>query len=97
MPMSFPTMESLKSRAAQRNFRLPDENESEDHYRTAFADFMMDHDRVESSEIRTGRGWDSQDPLELFSNVMGSDKLCDLMTMLHSGPDDREIPLDHSN
>ena len=85
MPMSFPTMESLKSRAAQRNFRQPDEDESEDHYRTAFSDFMMDHDKVESSEIRTGRGWDNQDPFELLSNFLGgADKLCEVINSLHS-------------
>jgi len=60
--MSFPDMESLQSRAKQRGFRQPNEGETEAEYRTAFADFMVNVDRVESVEIRNKLGWDQQDP-----------------------------------
>jgi len=53
MPMSFPTHESVVNRAKQRGFRAPCFQEDEDHYRTAFANFMVNVDRLESSEIRT--------------------------------------------
>lgn len=68
MPMSFPDMESLKSRAQQRGFRQPNENETEAEFRNALADFMVNVDRVESAEIRTGKGWDEQqdDPAALL-------------------------------
>lgn len=62
MPMSFPDMQSLQSRAKQRGFRQPNASETEDQYRTAFADFMVKVDRVESAEIRNKVGWDQQDP-----------------------------------
>lgn len=68
MPLCFPDMESLKNRAIQRKFRQPTEGETEAQYREAFADFMTNVDRVESSEIRSGKGWDEQDPFELFLN-----------------------------
>lgn len=89
MPMSFPDFESLKRRAEQRKFRQPNEGESEADYRKAFADFMMDVDRVESSEIRTGRGWDNQMPEELLANhfgggIEGLNKLNDLLKSLKS-------------
>ncbi|ARB86017.1 MULTISPECIES: hypothetical protein [Yersinia] len=58
MPMSFPNLESLKRRAKMRNFRQPLENEPEEVYREKFADFMVNIDRVESSEIRSKLGWD---------------------------------------
>lgn len=66
--MSFPDLDSLKRRAAQRNFRQPQENETETEYRNAFADFMQDVDRVESGEIRLGVGWDvaQHDPATLL-------------------------------
>lgn len=60
MPMSFPDMDSLKNRAKQRGFREPHENETEESFRNALADFMLNVDRVESAEIRTGKGWDEQ-------------------------------------
>jgi len=70
--MSFPNLESLKSRATQRNFRQPLENETEDEYRTAFADFMRNHDLVESMEIRSSKGWDQMDPSEFFGALVDS-------------------------
>lgn len=57
MPMSFQNMESLKARATQRKFRQPIENESEADYRTAFANFMVSVDMIESMEIRSSKGW----------------------------------------
>lgn len=68
MPMSFPDFESLKRRAAQREFRQPHEDETEEQFREAFANFMFNVDRIESSEIRTGRGWNNQHPFELLNN-----------------------------
>ena len=58
MPMSFPDIESLKSRADQRGFRQPNEDELESQFRKEFSDFMESVDLVESMEIRTSRGWD---------------------------------------
>lgn len=72
MPMSFPDMESLQSRAKQRGFRQPLADETEEQYRTAFADFMVNVDRVESAEIRNKLGWDQQDPRAMLS-AMGID------------------------
>lgn len=54
MSMTFPDLESLTTRAKMRNFRQPFENESEDNYRTAFADYVQDVDMVEAAEIRLG-------------------------------------------
>lgn len=82
MPMSFPTMESLINRAKLRGFRMPHENEDEEVYREEFADWMINVDRVESSEIRTGRGWDQQDPFTLLANALGKDKVQNLMNTL---------------
>jgi len=72
MPMSFPNMESLRARTKQRGFREPLEGESEADYRTSFADFMVKVDIVESSEIRSGKGWDEQDPSELVGHLLFS-------------------------
>lgn len=58
MPMNFPTMDSLKNRAKQREFRQPEENETEKDYRSAFAAFMYPIDMVESMEIDSSKGWD---------------------------------------
>lgn len=58
MPMNFPDMKSLKDRADQREFRMPEIGESEEHYREAFAEFMSKVDFVESCEIRNKVGWD---------------------------------------
>jgi hypothetical protein len=90
MPMSFPDFESLKDRAELRNFRQPHEGETESEFRTAFADFMQSIDRVESSEIRTGRGWDNQHPFELLANALGLGNLSALMTNL-SSPEEKEV------
>jgi hypothetical protein len=62
MPMSFPNLTSLKNRAKQRGFRDIESNESEDQYRTSFADFMQSVDFVESMEIRAKVGWDEFEP-----------------------------------
>ena len=57
MPMSFPDMRSLELAAKTHNFRPPNEGESEGDFRTALADHVKPIDRVESFEIRTGKGW----------------------------------------
>lgn len=68
MPMSFETESSVINRAKQRGFRDIKEGESIEEFRSHFADYMLDIDQVESSEIRTGRGWDQQDPLSVLQN-----------------------------
>lgn len=69
MPRSFPNMESLKNNAKMRNFRQPNEGESEADYRAAFADFLRPIDPVESAEVRSGKGWDAQSPQEMLANM----------------------------
>lgn len=68
MPMSFPTLESLVCRAGSRNFRPLLKDETEAQYRQAFHQFMQYVDCVEASEIRSGAGWDQQDPASLLSS-----------------------------
>lgn len=68
MPMNFPTLESLTCRASSRNFRQPLKDETEAQYRQAFYEFMQYVDSVEASEIRSGAGWDQQDPASLLSS-----------------------------
>lgn len=78
MPMYFPTHEDVVNRAKQRNFRMPLEDESEDDYRMAFADFMQKIDMVEAGEIRLGRtpmGLAVEaDPLTALSAIMGKSR-----------------------
>lgn len=62
MPMSFPNMQSLKDRAMQRGFRTSNDGETTDQYRTAFANYMIKVDMVESMEIRSSKGWDQWSP-----------------------------------
>lgn len=75
MPMSFPDLESLTFRAKQRNFRQPLDNESEETYRLAFADFMQDVDMVEAGEIRGGavglKFYVEQDPMMALAMMTG--------------------------
>lgn len=61
MPMSFPTMESLKRAAEVHKFRQPNIGEEESDYRSALANHVTPIDFVESQEIRTGKGWDKFD------------------------------------
>lgn len=68
MPMSFPTLESLVCRAGSRNFRPLLKDETEAQYRQAFHQFMQYVDCVEASEIRSGAGWDQQDPASVLSS-----------------------------
>ena len=78
MPMSFPDFDSLKARAQQRGFRQPNENETESEFRTALADFMLNVDRVESAEIRSGKGWDEmQDDPAALLRAMGLGEVVD--------------------
>jgi hypothetical protein len=58
MPMDFPDMKSLVSAAKVWKFREPLENEKEDEYRFALADFVKPKDIIESQEIRHKVGWD---------------------------------------
>lgn len=58
MPMSFPLMEHLKATAEVHEFRQPNPDETELHYRNCLADFIEPIDLIESHEIRTGKGWD---------------------------------------
>lgn len=72
MPRSFPDMQSLVSNAKARKYREPFENETEESYRTNFANWMRNVDPVESLEIRNGVGWDKQNPLGMLIDLMGS-------------------------
>ena len=73
MPRSFPDLASLKNNAKSRGFRQPYETETENDYRSAFADFMVNVDLIESGEIRSGLGWDQQHPMLMLAGLM-SDK-----------------------
>ena len=78
MPMSFPDIESLKQRAKVREFRQPEEGESEESFREALASHVGEVDIIESMEIRNKVGWDQWDDQP---NVLGA--------LLHFG--NREI------
>ena len=58
MPMNFPDLDSLKRTAKRWKFRELDQNESEEDYRVALADFVESKDVIESQEIRHKVGWD---------------------------------------
>jgi hypothetical protein len=62
-------------------FRAPAPGESDDAYRAAAADWMRDvvGDAVEASEIRSGRGWDKQSPVEVLSELPGGLELAMLL------------------
>ena len=88
MPMSFPDFESLRRRAEQRNFRKPNEGETEEEFRQAFAEYMQEADPVEAHEIRSGKGWDEWDggnQHEMLVNMMGAEELGKLMRELQKG------------
>jgi hypothetical protein len=70
MPMNFPDMESLETRAGQRGFRKPRENETEEIYREEFADFMKDVYIIESGEIRCKFGWDKWNPIDALKMIL---------------------------
>lgn len=61
MPMSFPTMDSLRRAAEVHKFRPPIDAEAERDYRNALADHVASRDFIESQEIRTGKSWDQWD------------------------------------
>jgi len=73
MPMDFPNMQSLINRAKQRNFRQPNEGETESEFREAFSVFMRGVDIVEAMEIKAGRGWDKIDPNEAAHLLINGD------------------------
>ena len=88
MPMSFPDFESLRRRVEQRNFRKPNEGETEEEFRQAFAEYMQEADPVEAHEIRAGKGWDEWDggnQHEMLVNMMGAEELGKLMRELQKG------------
>lgn len=76
MPMSFPTMDSLKFAAEVWKFRQPEKDESEAAYRTALANHVQPKDMVEAHEIRTGKGWDewsdSENKEALYRGMLGN-------------------------
>jgi len=57
MPMDFPDLDSLKRAGSMWKFREINNNESEESYRSALADFVADKDFIESQEIRNKVGW----------------------------------------
>jgi hypothetical protein len=88
MPMAFPDFKSLCQRAEQRNFRKPNEGETEEEFRQAFAESMQDADPVEAHEIRSGKGWDEWDgngEHEFLVNMMGAEELGKLIRSITSG------------
>lgn len=92
MPMNFPTYESLRNRAASRHFRQPHTNETENDYREALADYMRFIDPVESSEIRSGLGWDKQSPLSVLAGSLGQRQTEPLYLIELTVPDVSELP-----
>lgn len=58
MPMDFPDMKSLVNHARVWKFRNPNENETEEEYREALAQFVEKVDFLEGQEIRNKVGWD---------------------------------------
>ena len=58
MPMDFPDLRSLKFTAKIHKFRPILNGETEEQYREALANHVMNIDRVESAEIRYSIGWD---------------------------------------
>ena len=81
MPMDFPDINSLKSAAKVHGFRQPNENETENEYRQALADFVKPIDQIASMEIRAGKGWDKwseQQEVDCLIDAMGADTLLDI-------------------
>lgn len=74
MPISFPDMQSLVRAAKCWEFRERHEGESEADYREALADHVLLRDRVESMEIRTGKGWDQFSEAEKAQMLRGGHK-----------------------
>ncbi len=88
MPMDFPDMDSLKSCAEVHKFRQPQENESENEYRTALADHVRSVDQIESMEIRNGKGWDKWSRIESVDAIMdkaGAGPVMDLFFKMDGG------------
>lgn len=69
MPMNFPDMKSLIWCAEVHKFRKPNEDETEQEFRTALADHVEPRDFIESQEIRNKVGWDK------FSDAQNSEML----------------------
>lgn len=71
--MYFPDFHSLKRGAAFRQFREPNEGETEAEFREAFADFMFFVDKVESMEIRAGGEYHNLSAMEKLMMLRGLD------------------------
>jgi len=69
MPMDFPDLQSLKDRAKGREFRQPNEGETEADYREALASHIAPIDPIESMEIRNSVGWDKWSPQQKFKSL----------------------------
>ncbi len=69
MPVNFYTHESVVERAKLRGAREPLENETPEDYRAFIADEVGKVDPVEGVEIRTGLGWDKQNPMALLWGI----------------------------
>jgi hypothetical protein len=67
-------------------FRRPEPGESEESFRIGAANFVRNvrGDSVEAAEIRTGRGWDRQSPLETLRELPGAlDLVAELIDQQH--------------
>lgn len=86
MPRSFPDMQSLINNAKMRNFRMPEEGETEAEYRKAQAHFLRTEvkDIVEAGEVETGLGWDVMqiDPAFALRNMLGEEAFAELNSEL---------------
>jgi len=70
--MSFPDYDSLKQIGRIHKFRDPHKNEPEAKYRQALANYVEPIDRIESHEIRTGKGWDMWNDAEQMEMLQRS-------------------------
>ncbi len=84
MPMSFPTIESLRSAAELHKFREPLEGETVGEYRHHLANHAQYTDPIEAMEIRTGKGWDAftdEENLEMLARTASINHDKDRMKM----------------
>lgn len=57
MPMDFPGMKCLKITAEIHVFRQPKQDETEEEFRKALANYVIYRDKIEAFEILFGVGW----------------------------------------
>jgi len=67
--MDFPDIKSLKFAAKVHKFREQQTGESETDYRKALSDHVKPIDRIESFEIRFGKGWDKWNDQEKMASL----------------------------